>query len=600
MLNERIILREIHPQVLFHFFQSYNHVYHHLNPGKGAVPLVSEAPPLVFYLGSSVCLQLQNLYGFGEDEFAVHALLGHIANHAVACEQFHKLLEGTGTTVTDVVILVVTEGDGILRRIRRGVHRISKQTVRLTRLCGRLPDVGTVVVLQLTDGRDVLIVDDKCRRLTVRTLQGIHKVDDIVSLDSCGKGLRDLATAIFRKQAERLAHAITVKEGILLGIGQCLTELGDDVVLKAEGIVIEQFLGDLDCHMKLVGIQKNLREGSVTKGQCASLLNPGCRRFGGCDVDFMLTGSGNLCGELTHDVLLVEYINQTVIVLLRYQITAIGIHAFLQYIGYLLEVGAERLEHTLTVLIRGTSGLGLFIAVSLHRLCHNGSVHRLIEGVLHFLHCLHTVDFSADILDLLLHSSIGLGILLGEQAVLVTLGFHEGLCSLPCLVALLTHFQNSHNPLPPVFDKIEPFHKGIGCGFFCGFFCFRCDFALGCQLLHKGVGHSRTGKHHADRWDFHLIGDGSLHDFIGEPILNGAVCIHPGLRIHEVGQLGAGKSGLDFVGIDDGFLNLVQHSNGLLHFCGIATSHCHGVVNHQHRYRGNQHLGACHGNDTGR
>lgn len=66
------------------------------------MPLVSEAPPLVFYLGSSVCLQLQNLYGFGEDEFAVHALLGHIANHAVACEQFHKLLEGTGTTVTEL------------------------------------------------------------------------------------------------------------------------------------------------------------------------------------------------------------------------------------------------------------------------------------------------------------------------------------------------------------------------------------------------------------------------------------------------------------------------------------------------------------------
>ena len=40
-----------------------------------------------------------------------------------------------------------------------------------------------------------------------------------------------------------------------------------------------------------------------------------------------------------------------------------------------------------------------------------------------------------------------------------------------------------------------------------------------------------------------------------------------------------------------------QHGDGFLHFCRISHSHRGRVVDHQHRHRGYQHFGACHGND---
>ena len=63
-------------------------------------------------------LQFQNLDSLGQDELAIHALLGNIADHAVTCKQFVELLERASSAVTDVVVTVVTEGNGILRYIR--------------------------------------------------------------------------------------------------------------------------------------------------------------------------------------------------------------------------------------------------------------------------------------------------------------------------------------------------------------------------------------------------------------------------------------------------------------------------------------------------
>lgn len=73
--------------------------------------------------------------------------------------------------------------------------------------------------------------------------------------------------------------------------------------------------------------------------------------------------------------------------------------------------------------------------------------------------------------------------------------------------------------------------------------------------------------------------------------------IHPSFCIHEMGQLGTAHTGLDFIGIDDGFLDLVQHSDGLLHLSSIAHRNSGGIVNHNHRNRGYTDLGTCHSDD---
>ena len=65
--------------------------------------------------------------------------------------------------------------------------------------------------------------------------------------------------------------AVPVEEGVLLRVAQGLGELGDDVALQAEGVVVEQLLGDLHRHMELVGVQADLGEGGVPEGERAAL-----------------------------------------------------------------------------------------------------------------------------------------------------------------------------------------------------------------------------------------------------------------------------------------------------------------------------------------
>ena len=90
------------------------------------------------------------------------------------------------------------------------MNRITKETVRLTSLCGRLPDIGTVVVLQLTDSRNILVIHNERSILAVRTLKGIYQVDDVICLDGRSKSLCNLTATGCSEQTERLAHTVTV------------------------------------------------------------------------------------------------------------------------------------------------------------------------------------------------------------------------------------------------------------------------------------------------------------------------------------------------------------------------------------------------------
>ncbi len=76
-------------------------------------------PPLSLALRRTS--NLQNLNSLRKDELTIDTLLGHEANHTVTCEELSELLEGTGTTVTDVVVAVVTEGHHVCRAKRRSI-----------------------------------------------------------------------------------------------------------------------------------------------------------------------------------------------------------------------------------------------------------------------------------------------------------------------------------------------------------------------------------------------------------------------------------------------------------------------------------------------
>jgi len=208
--------------------------------------------------------------------------------------------------------------------------------------------------------------------------------------------------------------------------------------------------------MEFVGIQVNLGEFCITPGEFLTLVNPRSRRLSGSDVDFTLTAGSDGVTQLTEDVLFLQCLNQSSVILFRYKVTAVGIHALLENIGHVTEVGTESLEHTVLVGIRSTSGLCLLTVHSLavHRLFCNRSRGRLGKLGIHSGHSFHTLNFSTEVLNLLLHLCIGLCILIGKQTVLVALGFHKCLCSLPSLVTLFAQFVDSHNKLPPIFNKI--------------------------------------------------------------------------------------------------------------------------------------------------
>nr|DAZ85297.1 MAG TPA: hypothetical protein [Caudoviricetes sp.] len=551
---------------------------------------------------------LENLYCFRKHQLAIHTLLGNETNHTVTGIEFTKLCKGTSATVTDVVVAEITEGDDRLtgsdgRNERRGQHVVAEQLTRLTGLIGRLPQILTVLILELTDCSDGLVVHDELGALTIRTLECVNQIDDFVGSDlrSACCGHTDFSAAGLSKDAQRLTDTVTVEESILFGIGQRLTELLDDVSLKLEGVVVQKLLSDLYCNMQLVGIEVNLAESSVTEGKLAAFLDPRCCRLGTGDVNLVLAAGSDDIGETTEDVLFSQHINEAGVVLFRHKVTAVLVDSFGKYIGDRAEVSTQGLEHTSLIRIGSTASFGLTVTgilATVHRLVSDRSVDRLIEFGFHSLHRLHTLDFRGVVLHLLFHFGIGLSVLVGEQTVLVTLGLHKGLCSLPCLVTLFSEFQNSHNKLPPIFDKIEPIHQRIGFDFgfcLCG---FGFDFALGSEFNHERINHCCAGEHHADLRHGDFIRSGrALHNFICKAEFDGLVCIHPSFRIHEMGELGAGQAGLDFVCVQNRIFHAGQHINGFLHLRRIAIGNGHRVVNHQHRNRRYQNFGTSHCDD---
>ena len=193
--------------------------------------------------------------------------------------------------------------------------------------------------------------------------------------------------------------------------------------------------------MELVGIEDNLVEGCVTEGQCATFLNPQSRGLGSGDVDFPLTAGGEFRAEIADDVLLGQDVDKAAVVFLRHKITAICVHALLQNIGHIAEVGADSGKDSRAIGIAGTS---LFLRHSGSRigLVHDGLRRGLgkfrIDGGLS-LHALHILAESHHIS---LHLIVGCGILGREIAFLVTMAVKEGFRTFPEFCPLVTKFLN--------------------------------------------------------------------------------------------------------------------------------------------------------------
>ena len=119
---EFVVRRMFKYEVLLDFCQKFVHSHRLLAAGR-----------------TRAGFHLKNLHSFWENQFSVHTLLCHKADHTVACIQLLEFRKGTSSTVADVLITKVTECDyglscGDCGNIRRGVDLIAEQPVDLARL----------------------------------------------------------------------------------------------------------------------------------------------------------------------------------------------------------------------------------------------------------------------------------------------------------------------------------------------------------------------------------------------------------------------------------------------------------------------------------
>ena len=245
-----------------------------------------------------------------------------------------------------------------------------------------------------------------------------------------------MSAACSVKNTSRLACSVSVQEGILFRIGKCLSKLDNNVILQIKGIVIKQFLSYLNRHMKLMCIQDLLVKSRIPESQRPAFLNPACRRLGSRNIDLVLPGSHNPCGKTAHDILFIQNINQSSVILLRNQITAVSIHALLKDIGNLAEVASQCIQHCPAVFIRSTSCLLLTLAAGI-RLPGQRLVYRLVQVLFHFLSLAVAVNRLCQILNLRFHPLIGCTVLRRQHPVFILMGIYKILHSFPNLSSFL-------------------------------------------------------------------------------------------------------------------------------------------------------------------
>lgn len=118
------------------------------------------------------------------------------SRHAVSCKELLELSEGAGATVADVVVAEIAESDrrlasGHCREIGRRIGGIAEDTVRLSGLQRGLPQILTVVVLQLADSSEGLVIQEEGSALAIGALEGVDEVDELIGGNGRGGFSRD-------------------------------------------------------------------------------------------------------------------------------------------------------------------------------------------------------------------------------------------------------------------------------------------------------------------------------------------------------------------------------------------------------------------------
>lgn len=128
---------------------------------------------------------LQHLHRFRQNQLAIDTLSADEANLSVSGIQLCQSPETAVPAISHIVVTEITESQHRLARFNRrhigaGVHRETQETIRLTGGQSRLPDIQAVAVLQLPDLLQRAVSGDESRISTVRPLQPVNQVNDII------------------------------------------------------------------------------------------------------------------------------------------------------------------------------------------------------------------------------------------------------------------------------------------------------------------------------------------------------------------------------------------------------------------------------------
>ena len=244
------------------------------------------------------------------------------------------------------------------------------------------------------------------------------------------------------KETERLARAVTVDERIFLRVGECFAELADDVTFEVKGVVVQKLVRDLDCHVQLVRIENDLRESRIAELQRSALFDPGRRRRGVRNIDFVFAARGDFRSKTANHVLLFQHLDDALVVFFGNEVAARCVHSFLKNIADTMEIGTQRIQHRPLIFIARPARLG--ILGGYHRLCGKGRGYGFLHLLFHLFPALHTLDFGGHCLEARLHLCVCGIVLFGQNAIRVLMRFQEPVHRVQEFLALCNHFIDSH------------------------------------------------------------------------------------------------------------------------------------------------------------
>ena len=163
-------------------------------------------------------MHLQELDCLGLDDLAVHSLGSSESDLALVSIELIESLDVDSGAVSNPVVAHITECDDVCAgcdcRCCCGFNRETAESVRLALCESRLPDVVAVAVLELADCLDCGIVQEEPCVSSVRSLDAVDQVNDLVCSDlvCCSSSDSDLST-VCGEESGWLLDSVSGAEG---------------------------------------------------------------------------------------------------------------------------------------------------------------------------------------------------------------------------------------------------------------------------------------------------------------------------------------------------------------------------------------------------